>query len=206
MSRATNYQLTCPCGRVFESPVYEYVNVAEEPQLRYAVLAGLLNVATCPDCGRRAATMHPFVYSDFPHNLLAYVHPQADAPEEARQLILEKLRDVYLSAVDEPDEGRAGGQDGDSEEIPPLRVIFGLDQLVAVINEGLSPDERLGRLALSTHSRSTAQRGQMLDIARRLAREMHCLVEEEEDDEYTVWLYGSRKQIGAIMRELAPRG
>ena len=34
-----------------------------------------------------------------------------------------------------------------------------------------------------------------------------CLVEVEDlPDEYTVWLFGSRRQIGALMRELAPRG
>jgi hypothetical protein len=71
----------------------------------------------------------------------------------------------------------------------------------------LSQDEWLGRLALSTRSRSNAERGQFLDIARKLASEMNCQVEVEElPDEYTVWLYGSRRQIGALMRELAPRG
>jgi hypothetical protein len=182
MSRAKNYAFTCPCGEVFDVPIYEYVNVVEEPRLRYAVLAGLLNVATCPSCGRRAATTRPFVYADFPHDLLAYVHPQSDAPEEARQLILERLRDTYLNIVDVGEEQveRCAGQEearggarttfsmAEKAEIPPLRVLFGQEQL---------------------------------------AREMDCLVEVEDlPDEYTVWLYGSRRQIGAIMRELALRG
>jgi hypothetical protein len=34
---------------------------------------------------------------------------------------------------------------------------------------------------------------------------MKCQVDVEDlPDEYTVWLYGSRRQIGAIMRELNP--
>ncbi|MFL5702235.1 MAG: CpXC domain-containing protein, partial [Ktedonobacteraceae bacterium] len=53
MSRSTNYSFTCPCGTVFTSQIYEYVNVAQDPRLRYTVLAGLLNVSTCPNCGRR---------------------------------------------------------------------------------------------------------------------------------------------------------
>ncbi|MEO6890692.1 MAG: CpXC domain-containing protein [Ktedonobacteraceae bacterium] len=209
LSRSTNSTFSCPCGEVFDSPVYEYVNVVEDPRLRYAVLAGLLNVATCPSCGRRAATVRPFVYSDVPHNLLAYVHPEADAPEEARQIILEKLRDVYMRVVDEqeaqPEE--VSSKVAGASEIPPLRVIFGTDQLHELINASLSADERLGRLALSTHSRNEAERGQLLAIARKLALEMQCLVEEEDlPDEYIVWLYGSRRQIGALMRELTPRG
>src|SRR6266566_436396 len=57
-------------------------------------------------------------------------------------------------------------------EIPPLQVVFGLDQLNELINTTLSQDERLGRLALSTHSRDNAERGQLLTIARKLASEM----------------------------------
>jgi len=225
MSRSTQYTLTCPCGQVFSNSIYEYVNVAKDPQLQYTVLAGLLNVSTCPTCGRRAAISRPFIYSDPAHNLLAYVHPRNDAPEEARLLILEKLRNVYMSVVGEDEQlassqqtnGKNGNgsasptattdsDEAEEPEIPPLQVIFGLDQLNEVINAVLSQDERLGRLALNTHSRSDAERGQLLDIARKLGQEMMCQVEVEElPDEYTVWLFGSRRQIGALMRELAAR-
>src|ERR1700737_2671496 len=99
MSRSINQTLTCPCGQEFNSSIYDYVNVAKHPQLQYAVLAGLLDGSTCPSCGRRAAISRPFIYSDPAHNLLAYVHPRGDAPEEARLLILEKLRNVYMSVV-----------------------------------------------------------------------------------------------------------
>src|SRR5438874_7319297 len=223
MSRSTDITFTCPCGNVFNSPIYEYVNVADDPQLQYTVLAGLLNVSTCPICGRRSALSRPFIYSDSVHSLLAYVHPSTDVPEEARQLILEKLQAVYQEAdaeasyLDSTEEmtRREGSNNGNgnatstkrSQEMPHLHIAFGLDQLNELINASLSQDERLGRLALSTRSRSDAERGRVVDIARKLASEMKCQVEVEElPDEYTVSLYGSRRQIGALMRELAPRG
>jgi len=244
---------------VFDSLIYEYVNTAHDPQLRYTVLAGLLNICTCPNCGRRSALARPFIYSDPAHALLAYVHPSTSVPEEARQLILEKLRSVYLEAEASGDyQGsgkekmrKQGAKNGnghrastetkqpkeasmaevaeasaattiyDAEQrsivvaalapatsaMPPLRVVFGLDQLYELINAELSQHERLGRLALSTHSRRDAERGQLLDIVRKFASEMQCQVEVEDmPDEYVVWLYGSRRQIGAIMRELTPQG
>lgn len=228
MSRSTPYTLTCPCGNTFTSPVYEYVNTAQDPQLQYTVLAGLLNVPTCPICGRRAALARPFVYSDPAHSLLVYVHPSANVPDEGRLVITEKLRNVYQQIDSQnPYDGSEGGairrkaaRNGSRtsqattsrdqqkpQESPSLQVVFGLDELNELINAELSQEERLGRLALSTHSRSEAERGQMLDIARKFASEMQCQVEVEDmPDEYTVWLYGSRRQIGAIMRELAPRG
>jgi len=208
---------------VFSASIYDYVNVAKDPQLQYTVLAGLLNVASCPSCGRRAAIARPFVYSDPAHRLLVYAHPHADIPEETRSLLQEKLRTVYVNSVNAQaatlEQQLVNGQkqheevseNGTAEthkrQTPPLQVVFGLDQLYELINTALSQDERLGRLALSTHSRSDAERGQLLTIARKLASEMQCQIEVENmPDEYTVWLYGSRRQIGALMRELAPRG
>jgi hypothetical protein len=213
MSRSTIRTFNCPCGHTFTSATYEYVNVAQDPQLLYIVLAGLLNVSTCPNCGRRATISSPFIYSDPVHKLLAFVHPRSDAPEEARHLVLEKLRSVYLAVQEQQDaEDNVGGRSMSNvqmqaKELPPLQVVFGFDQLHELINAVLSPDERLGRLALSTQSRNDAERGQFLDITRKLASEMNCNVEVEDlPDEFTVWMYGSRRQIGALMRELAPRG
>ncbi len=213
MSRSTTHTFACPCGTTFSGTTYEYVNAAQDPQLRYVILSGSLNVSTCPNCGRRAAMSHPFIYSDPEHNLLAYVHPRSDAPEEARMLVLEQLRSVYVNLTEEKQEYVEGRSEQrsptavEAEKIPPLQVIFGMEQLNAVINAVLSPDERLGRLALSTQSRNEAERGQFLDITRKLASEMACGVEVEDfPDEYTVWVFGSRRQIGALMRELAPRG
>ena len=220
MSRSTTHTFTCPCGEVFHSQIFEYVNVATDPQLQYTVLAGLLNVSSCPACGRRAAISRPFIYSDPAHNLLAYVHPRNDVPEEARMMILEKLSNVYTTIVGDTEKqaelenGRSNGSvetvispAGQAQEIPPLQVVFGTDQLHGLINAVLSQEERLGRIALNTHSRDSAERGQLLHIARKLALEMECQTEVEDlSDEYTVWLFGSRRQIGAIMRELAARG
>ena len=211
MSRSTTHTMTCPCGEVFNHTIYEYVNVAKDPQLLYTVLAGLLNVATCPKCGRKAAIARPFIYSDPERRLLAYVHPRNDAPEEARMVILEKLRDVYENVVGNTEQQQCPNgspvSEATAEQImatPPLQVVFGIDQLHELINATLNQDERLGKLALSTHSRAEAERGQMLDIARKLASEMGCQVEVEDlEDEYTVWIYGPRRQIGALMRTLA---
>ena len=219
MSRSTTHNLTCPCGKVFTSQIYDYVNVVQDPPLQYVVLAGLINVATCPMCGRRAAISCPFVYSDPAHNLLIYVHPRADAPNEARLLILERLRSVYMDVVatqeqqnEEENSRSKGGRSvtftpSQTKEMPPLQVVFGLDQLAELITAVLNPEERLGKLAMSTQSSNEAERGQFLDIMRKLASEMDCNYEVEDlPDEYTVWVYGSRRNIGALMRELAPRG
>src|SRR5438045_2534131 len=121
MSRSTQCTLTCPCGEVFSSSIYEYVNVAKDPQLQYTVLAGLLNVSTCPSCNRRAAIARPLIYSDPARSLLAYVHPRADAPEEARLLILEKLRTVYMDIANtDPGGSRQSVNVAQDDEMPEI--------------------------------------------------------------------------------------
>lgn len=219
MSRSTTQHLTCPCGEEYTYSAYEYVNVAEDPRLRYIVLAGLLNVAICPICGRRAELPLPFIYSDPAYELLAYVHPQADAPEEARLLILERLRSVYKdikTTAQMQEQNKENGNSGgraisvtptQAQIMPPLKVLFGLEELVDVLNAKLEPEDRMGKLAMNTQSRDAAERGQFLDITRKLATEMDCCIEVEDlPDEYTVWLYGSRKGISALMRVLTPQG
>src|SRR5260370_9629291 len=220
MSRSTNYTLTCPCGEVFTSQINEYVNVGKDRQLQYIVLAGVLNVSNCPACARPAATARPFIYSDPAHSLLAYVHPHNDVPEEARLLVLEKLRSVYENISGEAEQHSNPEIGGDSSSIepadlatdqmpetPPLQVVFGSDQLHELLNAVLSQEERLGKLALNTPSRDTAERGQLPHIARKLTPDTQCpLAVEDLSDEYTVWLFGSRRQIGALMREFAARG
>ncbi len=249
---------------VFRSKIYEYVNTRQDPQLRYTVLAGLLNVSTCPNCGRRSTQSRPFIYSDPAHFLLVYVDPTPDISDEARRDTLEKLLSVRqkvgievsyqvpvkeklrvgsekhvagvtLDTMQSSEEGsvcrgsgermssgadiamregkeRSGASLADramreGKEAPPLHVVFGLEHLYELINAALSQQERLGRLALRTFSQREAERGQLLDIARKFAAELQCQVDAEiVSGEYTVWLYGSRRQIGAIMRELTPQG
>ena len=210
MSRSTTQSFTCPCGQVFSYQSYEYVNVVADPPLRYMVLAGLLNVVICPFCGRRAEMPIPFLYSDPAYKLLAYVHPNPDMPEEARLLILEQLRATYRHIVSSQDKdpAKSGGlavllSADEARSMPSLKVLFGLDQLVDVINAELEPEERMGKLALNTQSRDEAERNQFLMITRKLAAEMGCCLDIEDlPDEYTLWLYGARRQIAALMRVL----
>ena len=126
-------------------------------------------------------------------------------------LVLDRLRSVYMNIQEQQSQQFEDSFHSDvqtqAKELPSLQVVFGLDQLNELINAVLSPEERMGRLVLSTQSHDTAERNQFLTIARKLASEMNCSVEVEDlPDEYTVWLFGSRRQIGALMRELAPRG
>jgi hypothetical protein len=229
MDRSVPVTFTCPCGTTFTSPVYQTINVTLEPALLYKLLAGSLNTPTCPNCGRKAANAQPFLYHDMARGLFAYVHPHSQVSDEERDALLAELRKSYTQAVDaserilraqvrqsqrQPPEPpgpprvrrRSPGEELAAQiepDAPPMQVIFGVDQLVTLIDSLLDPEERLGKLALTTRSQEPEERARLLGIAERMAKQMDCLAEpQDEPDEYTVWLYGPRSRIAQIAQAL----
>lgn len=223
MPRSSMIRYTCECGTEYASPVYQTVNVTLEPHLLYQLLAGLLNVAVCPNCGRKTAAALPFVYHDMARGLFAYVHPSADASDETRQQLLERLREVYDSAVEESERilserhgatARRGAPQqplvrrlspGDElaarlePDAPPMQVIFGLEDLIALVDSLLEPDERLGRAALSAQMADPAARERVLTLARALAQRLDLQVETEgAGHDFTIWLYGPRSRVSLL--------
>lgn len=218
--RSTVRTFQCPCGESFDTTIYSAVNVTMEPELLYRLLAGTLNVATCANCGRKAVSAQPFIYHDMARGLFAYVHPDADLPDDEREELLEHLRTVYDQAVAESERltpPSAGGQRDAVEprirrrqpfeealrhiypDAPPMQVIFGIGDLTSLVESLLEPDEKLGRVVLSTQASGAQERNRLRSVAVRLAEQAHCLVEVEElTDEYTVVIYGSRARIRQI--------
>jgi hypothetical protein len=226
MPRSTERTFTCPCGETFTSKVYSTVNMTLEPELLYQLLFGSLNTATCPNCGRKAASAQPFLYHDMARGLFAYVHPSDAVEDEDRDALLAELRKSYTQAVEaserilssrarqapQPPIGpptvrrRSPGEDLKAQiepDAPPMQVIFGVDSLVALVDSLLDPDERLGKIALSTRSKDPKERERLKTVAEGIARQVGCLVEPQDDaEEYTVWIYGSRARVGKIAEAL----
>src|SRR5215813_8444047 len=199
MPRSTEMTFTCPCGKTFTVTMYQTVNVTLEPELLYRLLAGSLNVAMCPNCGRKAMSAQPFIYHDMGRGLFAYVHPRSDISEEEREVLLARLRQVYDTAVAESDrltrprpaprtsvEPRVRRRTPEDDlahiepEVPPMQVIFGMDQLTTLVDSLLEPGERLARVALNTRSHTVEERTRLREIAERMAGEIGCLVEVDD--------------------------
>lgn len=215
MPRSSMIRYTCECGQTYTSPVYQTVNVTLEPHLLYQMLAGLLNVAVCPNCGRKTSAALPFVYHDIARSLFAYVHPDAEADDELRERLLERLREVYDEAVSESDrildqrqtrprparDELAARMEPDA---PPMQVIFGVENLIALVDSLLEPDERLGRAALTAKGVDPAARERILSLARALAEKLDLQIETEgAGHDFTVWLYGPRSRVALLRQQNA---
>lgn len=223
MPRSIETTLTCPCGTTFTSTSYQVVNVTLEPRLLYRLLAGALNVSTCPNCGRQAETAQAFFYHDMKRSLLAYVSAQSDVPEDEREALLDELKRVYNQAVEEseqialrrgrrteaprPTVRRSRPYDDISArlepDVPPMQVIFGVDQLVALVESLLEPEEKLGRVALTARNAGPAEQERLLQIARTMADKVECDVSVDDDpDGYSVSIYGPRGRIDVLAKAL----
>jgi hypothetical protein len=144
-------------------------------------------------------------------------------PMEEREALLDRLRRVYTQAVAEaerrtPPRAPAREQprptvrrrtpaeelhDRIEPDAPPMQVIFGVDRLVTLVDSLLEPEEKLGKVALSTHHAGPVERDRLLRVASQMAQQMGCLTEvEDEPDNFTVWLYGPRARVARITRAL----
>ncbi len=212
----------CDCGQRFQATIHHAVNITLEPGLLYELLSGRLNVAICPNCGRKVASEMPFLYHDMKRGLFAYVHPDATLEPEERDALLEQLRQVYTLAVRQsgelrpdgpPDASRRGvpGAHDAAEalarvgepEAPPMQVIFGVPQLVSLVSSLLEPEERLGHIALNSTSDDPKRRARFLSVARQLADQMSCLVDATETAEaLQVIIFGPRGRIAQFVGAL----
>ena len=220
--RFSDLPFTCECGTEFTAPIYHAVNITLDSQLLYDLLAGRLNIAICPNCGRRIASALPFVYHDMKRGLFAYVHPGAEPEEEERDQLLRELGRVYTEAVERADliqpmrppahpraaPGPASAADASQQPVaepdaPPMQIIFGVDRLVALVDSLLEPEERLGHVDLTTRSTDPNERARLLTLSQRMAQQAGCQAAADEvAGTYTVRLYGPRSRVGQLVRLL----
>lgn len=52
------------CGKIYEAPVYSYIDAVSQPSLTQRVMDGSLFVRECPACGCRELIATPVVYKD----------------------------------------------------------------------------------------------------------------------------------------------
>lgn len=82
--------IKCPnCGNQFQTPVFQLVDVGQQPELKQALLSGRLNVAVCPKCGAGGLLATPLVYHDPDKQLFFSLFPQevAAKPEEQERFV-----------------------------------------------------------------------------------------------------------------------
>jgi len=83
MSYTQIEELMCPfCGKNFVAELWGTVNVSTDPDLKEALLGGVLNVQNCPSCGNIFYAERFVLYHDPASELMAFVYPAGLSPEK----------------------------------------------------------------------------------------------------------------------------
>ena len=158
------HDLGCPCGRHFRRALYHALDVTQQPGLRYAVLAQVLNVVQCPSCERMARVSLPFLYQDAARGHFIYVCPE-EAEEQEGQLRGQLVQ--WMSALEK--------RVGTLEDLQPPTLMFGLERLAQLIHAELSDGEQPGSLSFDVRPSIKAERAARV-LAGRVALQINGYV------------------------------
>ncbi len=101
-------EIACPnCGTKHVAQVQSIVDVAQDPELKEALLRGSLNTVACPACGAPGMVSTPLLYHDPGHELLLlYIPPGLSLALPERERLTGNLVNALLSTL--PAEARKG--------------------------------------------------------------------------------------------------
>jgi len=75
----------CPFGcEPFATEVWSVIRGDLDPELKVRLLAGEINLLSCPHCDRVFYYEHTLIYLDADRELLAFIYPESYAADEAR--------------------------------------------------------------------------------------------------------------------------
>lgn len=101
-------QINCPrCQTPFTADIHQVVDVGRNPQLKYELLNGTLNLFTCPNCGTSGQLATPILYHDPEHEMfMVHVPMEMNLPHEEQQKLIGKLVQEAMNQI--PNEQRRG--------------------------------------------------------------------------------------------------
>jgi hypothetical protein len=100
-------QIQCPrCQTPFTAEIHQVVDVGRDPQLKYELLNGSLNVFVCPNCGTSGQMATPLLYHDPEAELfMVHVPMELNLPHEEQQRLIGHLVQEVMNQTP-PDERR----------------------------------------------------------------------------------------------------
>ena len=101
-------QIQCPrCQTVFTAEIHQVIDVGQNPQLKYELLNGTLNLFVCPNCGTSGQMATPLLYHDPEHEMfMVHVPMELNLPHQERQRLIGQLVQEVMGKT--PPEARRG--------------------------------------------------------------------------------------------------
>jgi len=122
MSLAKTYPIRCPkCEHTQNVELYDSINVAQEPELKTALLENRLNRVQCESCDNNFRVDKPVLYHDADRNLLIHWMPDTSCSRD-------DILDEFDSAMDELRSALP-----EDAEPPRVRLVFTRVELVELM-------------------------------------------------------------------------
>lgn len=101
-------QIQCPrCQTPFTAEIHQVVDVGRDPQLKYELLNGSLNLFVCPNCGTSGQMATPILYHDPEAELfMVHVPMELNLPHQEQQRLIGQLVQEVMNQT--PPEQRRG--------------------------------------------------------------------------------------------------
>lgn len=123
MSISNLEEIKCPCGEVFEAELISAISASDDRELKEALIAGELNIVSCPKCGEMFYAECFILYHDSINELIAFVYPLSFQNQAAQ--CRQKMQKEFKLAL----ENFTGKQ---KINYDPL-LIFGVEDLVFLL-------------------------------------------------------------------------
>jgi len=122
MSAAKTYSISCPeCGHSQQVELYDSINVAQQPELKTALMENRLNRVQCAGCEASFRVDKPLLYHDADRNILIHWMPDSAVS-----------REEILDEFDKSMEELRTALPADMEP-PRVRLVFTRVQLVELV-------------------------------------------------------------------------
>lgn len=97
MSQMKSIKLKCSkCGEEFDFPIYETINVTENPELKKNIISKEIFKAYCPKCGEIHRINYPVIYADEQKKILVNLVTKESKLDDLKDLVNIKKTN-YLS-------------------------------------------------------------------------------------------------------------
>jgi hypothetical protein len=116
-------EVKCPKGHTFQAQLLSAISVSDNYELKEALIAGEINLVTCPECGQMFYAECFILYHDSQNELISFVYPLS-FQDQATQC-MSKMRKEFKLALE-------NFNDKDKITYEPI-LLFGIEDLVLLL-------------------------------------------------------------------------
>jgi hypothetical protein len=117
-------EIKCPHGHLFEVNLLSAISVVDNPELKEALIAGEINLVSCPICNEMFYAECFILYHDSKNELIAFVYPLS-FQEQAAQCKAKMKKEFELALANFEDKRKINYE--------PV-LLFGIEDLVLLLH------------------------------------------------------------------------